>query len=153
MTCDMEASMKTTVVQTTAPFTRLLNYATAAAVAIAVTAAVAAPAFAEKRGNDVVKALAAIAVFAIIANQIDKSNDDKPKPEPVRHPRVPAVCALDIDINDGQGRYFSENCLRGEGFEARLPRGCARHAEIYGRTDRIFPEWCLREAGFRTRGR
>jgi hypothetical protein len=147
----MEAAMKTTVSQTTAPFTKVLNYATGAAAALALMAAAAAPAFAEKRGSDIAKALAAIAVFAIIANEIDKSND-KPKAEKVRHPRVPAVCALDIDIHDGQGRYFSENCMRDEGFKARLPRDCARRSEIYGRADRIYPEWCLREAGFRTRG-
>jgi hypothetical protein len=144
--------MKTTVTRDTAPLTRFMNYATGAAAALAVMAALAAPAFADRKSDNLLKGLAAIAAIAIIANQIDKSHD-KPKPQPVRHPRVPAVCALDIDIADGQGRYFSENCLRGEGFEARLPRDCARRAEIYGRTDRIYPEWCLREAGFRTRGR
>jgi hypothetical protein len=144
--------MKTTVTRDTAPLTRFMNYATGAAVAVAVMAAMAAPAFADRRSDDFAKALAAIAAIAIIANQIDKSND-KPKPQPVQHPRVPAVCALDINIADGQGRYFSEHCMRREGFDARLPRDCARRAEIYGRTDRIYPEWCLREAGFRTRGR
>jgi hypothetical protein len=143
--------MKMTVAHTTAPFSRFLNYATAAAAALAVTAALAAPAFADRKSDNLLKGLAAIAAIAIIAGQIDKSNDH-PKPQPVRHPRVPAVCALDIDIADGQGRYFSETCMRGEGFDARLPRDCAKRAEIYGRTDRIYPEWCLREAGFRTRG-
>lgn len=143
--------MKTTVTRDTGPITRFLNYATGAAAVLAITAALAAPAFADRRSDDFAKALAALAAIAIIANQIDKSND-KPKPQPVRHPRVPAVCALDIDIADGQGRYFSENCMREEGIKARLPQDCARRAEIYGRTDRIYPEWCLREAGFRTRG-
>ena len=90
-------------------------------------------------------------VIGLIANSLD----DKPKhhpaplPEPARHRRVPAVCAIEIEGSSGDRvAVYPEKCLRREGFTYQLP-DCARNVRIYGKRDRIYPASCLRNAGFR----
>lgn len=129
----------------------------------------AAPSLADKRGDNLAKALGAALVLGLILNANKKSHAEpapapapppKPKPQPQPRPwpqhqqysaipRVPAVCAISIDSNDGRPvTMFSESCLRDEGFDYRLP-DCARPIRIYGQRDYVYSEQCLREAGFR----
>ncbi len=115
----------------------------------------ASPTFARDRDNDLAKALAAAIVLGLIVNQIDKNKrHDRPAPQPVpiRSPRVPAVCAIEVDGRDRTVTVYPESCLRAEGFDYRLPRDCAKTARIYGRADRIYGVQCLRSAGFRVAG-
>jgi hypothetical protein len=73
-------------------------------------------------------------------------------PQPVRHPTVPRVCAIDIDGAERSVTVYPESCLRAEGFHYRLPADCARTARVFGRPDRVFGVQCLRGAGFRVSG-
>ena len=133
---------------------RLRFMALVVAVAVAMgLLATAAPARADN--DDLAKALAALAIVGIIASTV---NNNRPRqqehiyhpPQPVRVPRVPAVCGIEIQGQRTSATVYGENCLREEGFDWRLPERCARPARIYGRNDRIYTEHCLRDAGFRT---
>lgn len=138
---------------------RVVALVVAVAVALGLIGAVAAPARADDR--DLARALAAIAVIGIIASTA-KANGKKHDeyrdfpPYDVRHdrraPRVPAVCAIEINGSRTSATVYGERCLREEGFDWRLPRDCSRPARIYGREDRIYTEQCLRNAGFRIGG-
>jgi hypothetical protein len=113
------------------------------------------PTFARDRDDDLAKALAAAIVLGLIVNQIDKNKHrprPQPLPEPVRQPRVPEVCAIEVDGAHRSVTVYPESCLRAEGFDYRLPRDCAKSARIYGRPDRIYGVQCLRSAGFRVAG-
>jgi hypothetical protein len=127
---------------------RFAGMVTAAAVALALVLGAALPARAD-RSDDLAKALLGALVIGVIVNELD----DRSKPEPVRRPRVPAVCEIAIDGKQRSVSLYSENCLRREGFDHRLPRGCANAARIFGRSDRVYSAQCLREAGFRVSGR
>ena len=120
----------------------------------------AVPSMADKRGDDLAKALAAALSLGASINGID---NNKPKPPAYNEPnyggsghggkRLPSSCAIEIDSNRGRAvTVYSESCLRREGFNYRLP-DCARSVRIYGKRDRVYSEQCLRDAGFRTRGR
>ena len=133
---------------------RFLTLLVAAATALAMITASAVPARAD-RNNDTLKAIAAIAAIALIAKAV-KDNKRRhaappPAPVPVRSPRVPGVCAIEIGSGQGSVTGFAERCLREEGFNYRLPTGCATNIRIYGRLDKFYPEQCLRDAGFNTR--
>lgn len=138
----------------------VLSLMTAATVLTATTM----PAQADRRSDDFAKALAAIAAVALIANQLDDRYDggrpyrppvvtaprpQHPRPEPSRRPRVPSVCAIEIEDDYNVSNVYGERCLRNEGFDYRLPQRCAREVRLQGRNDRIYTERCLREAGFR----
>lgn len=154
---------------------RVVALVVAVAVALGVIGAVAAPARADDR--DLARALAAIAVIGIVAGAAKAK--DKPRdeyrdfpPYETRHdrgrdwghdgrrdwhddrraPRVPAVCAIEINGSRTRATVYGERCLREVGFDWRLPRECSRPARIYGRDDRIYTEQCLRNAGFRIGG-
>lgn len=130
---------------------RLLALVVAAATAFALVAASAAPAQAESRHNDTLKALAAIAAIALIAKAVKDNKHRDDNPAPVRSPRVPAVCAIEIGSGRGSVTGYAERCLRQQGFNYRLPAGCSTQIRIYGRNDRFYPARCLRNAGFSTR--
>lgn len=74
-------------------------------------------------------------------------------PVEVRSPRVPAVCAVEVSGARRNLTVYPERCLRREGFEFRLPRYCAYEARVFGRMDRVYTESCLRDAGFRVDNR
>ena len=135
---------------------RVMRWLVACIAALAMVAASAAPAHADRRGNDALKALAAIAAIALIAKTVEdnkrKHKSDAPVHyAPIRAPRVPGVCAIEIGSGRGSVTGYAERCLREEGFNYRLPRGCSTDIRIYGRADKFFPEQCLRDAGFKTR--
>jgi hypothetical protein len=130
---------------------RQANLVMVAVLALSLLAASALPSHADRRGDNIAKVLGAALVIGLIANSLD----DKPKhhpaplPEPARHRRVPAVCAIEIEGSTGDRvTVYPEKCLRREGFTYQLP-DCARNVRIYGKRDRIYPASCLRNAGFR----
>lgn len=130
---------------------RLMGLLVSGATALAMVIASAGPAHADRRGNDALKALAAIAAIALITKAVKDNKHRNDQPAPVRAPRVPSVCAIEIGSGRGSVTGYAERCMRDEGFNYRLPQGCATDIRIYGRTDRFFPEQCLRDAGFVTR--
>ena len=146
--------LKTTAVRS--PLKRLMRGMTALAVAASLVLATAAPSQADKRGDDLAKALAAAIVLGLIVNNVKKNKPAPapvPHPQPVKKPRVPGVCAIEIDSDDGYPVVvYSESCMRDEGFDYRLP-DCARSVRIYGQRDRIYSAKCLRDAGFRVGGK
>jgi hypothetical protein len=117
---------------------------TAGAVALALLLGVALPAKADTK-DDLAKALLGALVLGVIVTELN----DKPKAEPVKRPRVPAVCEIAIQGERRTVSLYPESCLRREGFTYRLPRDCATHARIFGRADRVYSAQCLRDAGFR----
>ena len=142
---------------------RMVAVVAAAATALGLLASTAIPARADS--DDLAKALAALAIVGIIANETKKSRERERaraqqhhnpypqyQPQPTRQPRVPSVCAIEISGNSGTATVYGESCLRDEGFNYRLPQYCARTARIYGRNDRIYSDQCLRDAGFRVAG-
>jgi hypothetical protein len=130
---------------------RIVAFAIAATTVLAMTLASAAPAHADRRSNDALKAVAAIAAIALIAKAVKDKKHGHPRPQPVRSRLVPGVCAIEIGSGRGSVTGYAERCLRKEGFTYRLPGGCATDIRIYGRADRFYPEDCLRDAGFDTR--
>ncbi|MCB6179389.1 hypothetical protein LHP98_14800 [Rhodobacter sp. Har01] len=129
----------------------------AAAAVLALVLASALPARADKRSDDLAKALLGIIVLGAIVNELN-DNDRKPAPAPVHkkkhkadRPRIPAVCAIQIDGQRRSVTVYPESCLRDEGVRAKLPRHCSHEARIYGKWDRIYGVDCLREAGFEVR--
>jgi hypothetical protein len=114
------------------------------------------PTFARDNKDDLARALAAAIVLGLIVNGIDKNNNHHPRPapvpEPVRNPRVPEACAIEVDGASRSVTVYPESCLRKKGFNYQLPRDCAKTARIYGRPDRIYGVQCLRAAGFRVAG-
>ena len=131
---------------------RLVALLIAGTTALAMVVASAAPAQADRRGDDTLKALAVIAAIALIAKAAKDNKRRQNRPTPVRAPNVPGVCAIEIGSGRGSVTGYAERCLREEGFNYRLPQGCATDIRIYGRADRFYPEQCLRDAGFDTRG-
>lgn len=141
-----------------------------AAVALGLMTAAAVPARASD-GEDLAKALAAIAAVAIIAKALDNERDRKrgaASPEPVQHPgwghgpggrpgpgwdrgarRLPAECAIEVEGRRRSHVVYAEPCLRRAGVEGRLPRHCAEDVRVRGRHVAVFPEGCLLDAGFR----
>lgn len=140
----------THTVKTPAP-RKFRSLVVAGVAALAIITASAAPAHADRRGNDTLKALAAIAAIALIAKAVKDNKHRHDTPTPVRAPRVPGVCAIEIGSGRGSVTGYAERCLREEGFNYRLPTGCSTDIRIYGRADKFFPEQCLRDAGFMTR--
>lgn len=127
---------------------RFATILTGGAVALTLVLGAAMPAKADKK-DDLARAILGALVVGVIVNELT----DKPKPEPVRSPRVPAVCEIAIDGAQRSVSLYSERCLRREGFRHRLPRDCATSARIFGHEDRVYSARCLRDAGFRVSGR
>ncbi|MFN4130393.1 MAG: hypothetical protein ACK4GC_11365 [Paracoccaceae bacterium] len=144
--------------QTQQPLRRVAGALIAAVTVLALLAASAVPARADRQGDTVAKALVATIAVAAIVHSINKGRA-KPAPAPVpqptvqvRSPRVPSVCAIEISGARRDVTVYPERCLRRQGFEYRLPRHCANEARVFGRTDRVYSEDCLRNAGFRVDG-
>jgi hypothetical protein len=136
---------------------KVLGRVVAAVASMAILFGSTAPGFARERDNDLAKALVAAIVLGVIANEVSKNKRHHqpapaPLPEPVRHPRVPEVCAIEVDGAERSVTIYPESCLRDEGFDYQLPRNCAKTARVYGRVDRIYGVQCLRSAGFRVSG-
>lgn len=134
---------------------RMIGWVMATLTSLSLILGAASPAFSRDRDDDLAKALAAAIVLGIIVNQVNKKkrrNPPAPVPVPTRAPRVPSVCAIEIDGDHRSVTVYPESCLRDEGFRYELPRSCAKTARVYGRPDRIYGVQCLRSAGFRVAG-
>lgn len=135
------------------PLRRLLATLAAGVTALSLMLATAVPAHADRRSDDLAKAVAAAIALGLIVHSIDRGRaDPAPVATPVRHRAVPAVCAVEVRGARRDRVVYPERCLRREGFEARLPRDCAVHIRIRGREDRAYGERCLLDAGFRIGG-
>mgnify|MGYP001765443585 CR=1 FL=1 len=140
--------------ETTLSGRRFAAMLTGGAAALAVVLATAIPAKADKK-DDLAKALIAALVVGAIAHEL-KDEDKRrpvPLPDPVRHPRVPSVCAISIDGAQKSVTLYPESCLRKQGFDYRLPRDCANRATVFGKRDKVYSAHCLRDAGFQVSGR
>ena len=139
--------------ETPQPLRRVAVALIVAVTLLALMAASAVPARADRAGDNLAKAVIAVVAIGAIAHAIDNSRAKlTPIPQPpvqVRNPRVPSVCAIEISGARRDVTVYPERCLRREGFNYRLPRQCAHHARVFGRTDRVYGEDCLRNAGFR----
>ena len=132
------------------PLARIAASLTAAVTVLALLVSSAVPA---RANDDLAKAVVAAIAIGAIVHSLDKGRATAaPVPEQVRSPRVPAVCAIEIEGPRRATTVYPERCLRREGFDFRLPRHCSREARIFGRPDRIYPASCLRDAGFRVGG-
>ena len=121
----------------------LATLATAGAALLALLLATAIPAKADKK-DDLAKALIAALVVGAIVSEID----DNHKPKPVKHPKVPAVCAISVEGAARTVTLYPESCLKDHGLK-HLPRDCAARATIFGQRDRVYSAKCLRDAGFK----
>lgn len=130
----------------------LATILTAAAALLALVLATAIPAKADKK-DDIAKALIAALVIGALANELKDKPNPVPQVIPVKHPRVPSVCAISIDGAERSVTLFPESCLRTQGFDYALPRGCATGATVFGQRDRVFSAQCLRDAGFKVSDR
>jgi hypothetical protein len=134
------------------------------AATIVITGFSAAPARAG--GDDIAKALAGLAMLAIIGKAISDNRDGhqvsrqaaprhqyvQPRPLPKRIARnaLPGQCLRVIDTRRGTTRMFMRRCLeRNYRYVNRLPQACAQRV----RTDRGprygYNARCLRQSGFR----
>ena len=134
------------------PMRRLVATLTAGVTALSLMLASAVPAHADRQSDNIAKALVAALAIGAIVHSIDKNRTPAPAPTPVRSPRVPSVCAIEVSGARRDVTFYPERCLRREGFTYRLPRDCAIDIRIRGRVDRAYGERCLRDAGFRVGG-
>lgn len=140
----------------------------AAATALALMTAAAVPARAGQNGDDLAKALAAVAAIAIIGSAINDRNDNHRRParvvEPPRrdvydHHRdrratvLPAQCAVQVRGYRISETVYPERCLRRAGVDRRLPERCEVSLQGRGRDRTAYEENCLLNAGFRNQGR
>lgn len=140
-----------TATQATLSARGLATILTGGAAVLALILATAIPAKADKK-DDLAKALIAAVVIGAIAHELNDKPAPSPAPLPVRHPRVPSVCAISINGAERSVTLYPESCLRAEGFTHALPRGCANGASIFGERDRVYSAQCLRDAGFKVSG-
>lgn len=138
--------------ETDKPKRRIVTALTVAVTVLALMVTSAPAAHADRSSDDLAKALVAALAIGAIVHSIDKGRADPPRPNQVRSPRLPSVCAIEIAGKRRDVVVYPERCLRREGFDYRLPRHCANDARVFGRTDRVYGESCLRDAGFRTEG-
>lgn len=131
---------------------RLMATLTAGLTALSLMVATALPAHADRQSDNLAKVLVAAVAVGAIVHAIDKGKA-KPAPIQVRSPAVPSVCAIQVSGARHERVFYTERCLRSEGFKYRLPRDCAVNIRTRGRTDRAYGERCLRDAGFRIGGR
>ena len=154
---ETQFALHSRAIATKDPMKKMLSGLTALAIAATLLMASALPSLADKKGDNLAKALAAIIIIGTIANAVDNDNDARrrphtPKPQPAKLPRGPNVCAIEIDSDTGRSvTMYAESCLRKEGFAYRLPN-CARSVRIYGQRDRVYSAKCLRDAGFKLGG-
>ena len=142
---------------------RLAAFAGILAAALALmTAAAAVPARAD--GDDLAKALAAVAIIGLIAKSIedddrddrrgddrwrdDRRGDDRRRDDRRYRDVLPAHCAVDTRSRRG-GVVYAERCLRNAGVSGRFPYYCSRDVRVRGRYVTVFPQRCLVDAGYR----
>ena len=143
------------------PVKRLMNIAVAATVSVGLLASSAAPAMADRKSDNMLKALLGIAVLGAIIHETKKDRRPAPQPAPQPYPPVvvvpdhradlPRACVMKITGLRGEHMGYGESCLIDYGYTTRLPRHCAHDTRINGRPDRIFATNCLADAGFRSR--
>ncbi len=140
------------------PLRRKIAGLTAGALAISVVLASAVPVRAES-DDDLLAALAALAVIGVIIAESNKDRDERPTvhedkdwhapdpyPAPVR--RIPPACAINVETRDHRDVvFYTESCLRRAGLYD-LPNACAREVTSYGRRDLVYGQSCLRRAGY-----
>jgi hypothetical protein len=124
---------------------RMATAMTAGAAVLAMLLATTLPVRAGDR-DDLAKALIAAIVIGAIIKESKKSRTAPPPVEVVK-PRIPRVCAIDIQSNHRPVTIYPESCLREVGITGRLP-ACGTEARVYGRWDRIYSEACLVKSGF-----
>lgn len=147
---------------------KLTSIVAAVAVASGLLAGTAIPARAD--GDDLAKALAAIAVVGLIASAAKAKEEDKQRErdrkaaEKERKARekeeraaaatrtVPTACGIEIAGTRTSATVYSESCMAKRGV-VHLPVWCARPATILGKRDFIYTESCLREGGLRLQSR
>lgn len=132
----------------TDPLKRLMGGLTVVALLVALLAATAVPARADKRSDNIAKLIVGALIVGAIVNEM---KDDKPKPpkHPPHSARIPAACAITIDSQERRNvTLYGGNCLRDHGIR-NLP-SCGRSMTIYGQRDRLYSADCLRSAGYRT---
>lgn len=64
-------------------------------------------------------------------------------------PRIPAVCAVEIDGRQ-PATIYADSCLAREGFPYALPQHCSQTVRSQDWSGRVYDGACLRDAGFRT---
>jgi hypothetical protein len=74
---------------------------------------------------------------------------EPPAPHDRQGPRIPAVCAVEIDGRQ-PATIYADSCLMREGFTYALPQHCAQTIRSNDWSGRIYDGACLRDAGFRT---
>ena len=126
------------------------------ALAVALSTFAAQPAMADRRGDNLAAALAAIAIVGVIASQANRSEarpyDDKGGTYRVRQtPRLPGACVMELEDAYGDThRVYSANCLSDRGYDDwRLPGDCAQTLRTHRGRERIYDAACLRRAGIR----
>ncbi|WP_022702299.1 hypothetical protein [Pseudorhodobacter ferrugineus] len=136
----------------------------ATATALALMTAAAVPARADIRGDDLAKALAAIAAVAIIGSTLNNNKSSRAaevhqpryRDVPPRHRRatiLPAHCAVEVRGRRHSSVAYPERCLRRAGIDQRLPRQCEIDIHSRGRDRTAYDQNCLLNSGFRTQGR
>ena len=139
---------------------RRLAGLTAGALALSVVVSSAMPVRANDN-DDLVAALAALALLGVILNE---SNNDpapppppppprygyvQPYPYPVRRNILPPVCAIEVEARDHRTVVvYAESCLDRYDLD-RLPQRCAHEIRVRGNRDWVYGQACLRDAGFR----
>lgn len=156
---------------TLARTTRRKLTAALAALAMVGATVTSAPAKAAD-GEDLARALAAIAALAIIAKAIDDKNDrpayqppappphvppyrppyHHPHPKPPHHDiRVlPGSCRVAVvDPDRRREVYYLGDCLQRAGLY-NLPRACASEVRMNGKRSLVYRDRCLFDRGYRT---
>lgn len=135
--------------------------AAVAAVAIAFGLLAGSVVPARAGGDDLAKALAAIAVVGLIASAAKAKEDaqardqerDKDRDKVVVATRtVPVACGIEIAGTQTRATVYAESCMTRQGV-SHLPVWCARPATILGKRDFIYTEACLKEGGLRLQSR
>jgi len=130
-----------------------------AATALGVLTAAAIPAHADRQSDNVLKALAGIALFAAIVDSVGRNQHRVAKPQPQPQPpavvipepyvvALPQVCAMPIQGLRNENTAYGERCLINQGFVTDLPRQCAYSVQVNGYHDRVYAENCMLNAGF-----
>lgn len=157
------------------PRRRLMAGLTAAALALSVLLAQAAPVRAGDN-DDLLAALAALAAIGVIAGAADNDRGEEGRGDTRAHRRdsyqfrhspshaspsyhdrheasprhavtLPAICAIEIEGRDRDRVVYTERCLDTAGVR-HLPPRCARELSLPRGTEWVYAQSCLRAAGY-----
>ncbi len=123
--------------------------ATLLAASIAFTTVTAAPV--QARNNDAVKAIAGIALLAIIGKAISDSNHHS-APTPVPHTpryRLPNRCLRDYETQSGWTQAYGSRCLANNLPRVSLPHQCKRTLWTAQGRRNVYLPGCMSTHGFR----